>query len=297
LNNLSVKTTKQILIPNKNPNRFFAIDFFASLYQGSSPSFQFLASLSDPFQIYDNQQISPKPDALVVFENEIKEKVKGSIIGFYLNPDSYNQMEDKKHLMRKALQVVQDYQMGVYIETTSDLILNDFDLLRKIKEFAPVVITIPIGHTTDLVSEKIEGVNAVKFIDRIKLLRKCKDAGFITGILFKPLIPYINDSEDIILHIIDKAKDAFCDFIYPSFVISLEENQRKSFFELIDHDFPGLKNVYMDKFGMKKTWASPYQQNLKKQFVFACKKNKIAYGMKDIIQMIKPSKNEQFTLF
>jgi DNA repair photolyase len=297
LNNLSLKTTKQILIPNKNPNRFFAIDFFASLYLGSSPSFQFLASLSDPYQIYDNQPISPKSEALSVFEMEIKEKEKGSVIGFYLNPDPYNQMENEYHLMRKALQLILDYQMGVFIETTSDLIISDFDLLKKINKYAPVVITIPIGHTTDLVSEKMEGSKAIKFNDRIKLLRKCKDAGFITGILFKPLIPYMNDSEENILQIIDKATDAACDFIYPSFVITLEENQRKSFFDLIDHDFPGLRNVYMDKFGMKKTWSSPYQQNLKKQFVFACKKNKIAYGMKDIIQMIKPSKNEQFSLF
>lgn len=297
MSNSELKSTKQILFPNKQPHRFFAIDFFASLYQGSQLNFRYLASLSDPIQFYDESEIRPKANALAVVQAELQEKPEGSIIGFFQNPDPYNPIEKNQQLMRETLEIIYQKKLGVYIETSSDVIIRDFDLLKKIKSQAQVTIAIPISNSIDLMTEKLEGISASKFSDRIRLLHKCKEAGLLSGVLLKPIVPYMNDATENIMTIIDKAKDAGCDFIYPSFVITMDELQKNRFYELINKDFPGLKNIYMDRYGFKNSWSSPFQQNLKKEFVFACKKNKIKYGMKEIIFEIKPSKNEQFKLF
>jgi len=282
MKDLELKTTKQILFSNKLPNRFFAIDFWASLYQGSQYSFRYLASLADPIQIYDECLIQPKTNALSVLESELIDKPEGTIIGFYANPDPYHPIEKDNHLMNCALEIILRLKLGIYIETTSDLLLHDFEILKQIKANAPVIIAIPIANTLDLMTEKLEGPNTSKFSERIRLLRKCKDAGFISGVLLKPIVPYMNDALENILSIIEKAKDCGCDFIYPSFVITLENNQRNAFYDLINKDFPGLKNIYMDRYGVKNSWTSPFQQNLKKEFVFACKKYLFCFIICDI---------------
>ncbi|MBU1144281.1 MAG: hypothetical protein KJ971_00290 [Firmicutes bacterium] len=293
---LSDGHVKQILVPNKNPHRFFGIDFFASLYQGSNPIFQYFGTPMDSFQVFDSSTITPKQNGIEVFTLEIRSKIPGMVIGFYQNPDPYHALEEEFHLMSKALEILSKQEIGVYIETTNDLILRDLPILQKINEKAPVVVVIPFGQINDLILHKIEP-NSPTFSQRLKLLHKLSSSGITTGILLKPIIPFINDSDENITTIIEKGRDAGASFIYPSFGISLEKNQRKDFYNLIDHEFPGLKNVCMDVFGSKKIWISTNASQLKKTFVFECKKKRMFYGMKDIVELIKPSSTVQIKLF
>lgn len=291
------KRTKQILIPNKNPNRSFGIDFFASLYDGSYPYYKYFASLMDFEQVFSSDSLSSKPGGLEVFVNEISKLNPGMIVAFYQNPDPYNVLEEKEQQMIKALNAVKEHKLGVFIETSSVLLERDFDILKEIHKQAPVVIAIPFTHQNDPLTHTFEGNDATKVTERLKLVNKAKQAGFIVGALLKPIIPYINDSEETWVPLIDSLSKYSVDFIYPNFVLSVSENQRQNFFELVNHSFPGLKNIYMDKYGIKKTWSSPNAGVLKKEIVFACKKYKIKFGMKEIVEEISPKVVEQFKLF
>lgn len=291
------KRTKQILIPNKNPNRSFGIDFFASLYEGSYPYYKYFASLMDFEQVFSGDVITSKPGGLEAFINDISKLNPGMIVAFYQNPDPYNHVEEKEQRMIKALNAVKDHKLGIFIETSSLLVERDFDILKEINKQAPVVLAVPFTHQFDPLTLTFEGSNATKVSERLKLVHKAKQAGFVVGALFKPIIPYINDSEDIWVPLIDSLSKFEIDFIYPNFVLSVSEVQRQNFFDLVNHSFPGLKNIYMDKYGSKKTWSSPNAGVLKKEIVFSCKKYKIKFGMKDIVEQINPKIIEQFKLF
>jgi len=294
---VELKKTKQILIPNKYPTRFFAIDFFANLYEGSHPTYQFYGSLSDPYQSFQPGDIIPKENGLEVIQKELLFVSQKNLIGFYQNPDPYNDSEKETLSMKRALEVIRVTDLGVFIETTSDLILRDLSILQEIAQKSPVVIAIPIGNTIDTIQERFEGKGYVNYHNRIKLLHKLKDAGLVAGVIMKPMIPYVNDTPENILQIVEDVSLAGGDFIYPSFVLALDESQRNAFYHLLDEYFPGLKNVFTDKYGSKKTWTSAKLASLKKEFVFECKKRKIAFGMKDITNLYKPSSTEQFRLF
>lgn len=295
--NLENRTTKQILIPNKYPNRFFAIDFFANLYEGSHPTYQYYASFSDPYQTFDSSEVVEKDKGLEVIQKELLFVSSRNLIGFYQNPDPYNEIEKESLSMKRALEVIRVTGLGVFIETTSDLILRDLSILQEINQVSPVVIAIPIGNTIDTIQERFEGKGYVNYHNRIKLLHKLKEAGLTAGVILKPVIPFVNDTMENILQIVEDVSSASGDFIYPSFVLSLDQPQRTAFYQLLDQYFPGLKNVFTDKFGSKRTWTSAKLATLKKEFVFACKKKKIAFGMKEITGLYKPNNTEQFRLF
>ncbi len=291
------KKIKQILIPNKNPNRFFGIDYFASLYDGSDFVYRYYASLMDQRQTFSNNLLASKLGGLEVFEKEIMNIQKGSIIGFCVNPDPYNLEEKSLNLMHQALEMIKKYQLGVFIETSSNLILRDLEIIKEISKNAPAVVAIVLSHTKDPLTKTFEGDHASTYHERLKLIHKLKNEGLKVGALIKPVIPFINDSEEIINEIVNSLVPLNIDFIYPNFVLSISDEQRLNFIQLVNQSFPGLKNLYMDRFGIKRTWTSTNQQTLKKEFVFACKKNKIRFGMKEIVEFIHPNTFEQFSLF
>jgi DNA repair photolyase len=131
---------------------------------------------------------------------------------------------------------------------------------------------------------------------KMRLIQKVNQEKIPVGVILKPIIPFVNDIENNILEIIEKSKSAGAAFIYPSFGITLSPTQRQAFMELITRELPGLRNILMDQFGLKKSWASTEQKQLKKAFVINMKKNKLPFGMKDIIGSTKET-NVQLKLF
>lgn len=287
---------KRILSPSKSPQRYFGVDFFACLFHGSHPGRQYLASLADVDQTFRNEAIEPKTDILFLFKQELSLKAEGSIIGFYQNPDAYDKSLKPIGFMRQILEIILEKNMGLYLETSSDLVLNDLDLLKKIYEKAPVAITIPIAFANDLVQEKMDFFEP-DFTHKLRLMHKLRHENIPVGAIMKPIIPFINDNEENVRDILLKTKEAGASFVYPTFGIVLFEEQRAKFHELIDNEYPGLKNIFMDTYGNKKSLASMNSGKLKKAFVFEAKKLRIPFGMKDIVKSINPLVETQLKLF
>jgi len=288
---------KWILTPCKNPLKYFGIDFFASLFHGSHPGREYYASLADIDQTYHHDEaVTVKTDVAFLFRQELQYKAEGSLIGFYQNPDPYSKQLMPTDFMREILVAIIDKHMGVFIETSSDQILNDIDLLKKIGETAPVAVMVPIGFSIDLIQKKIERFEP-DMAHKLKLIHKLAQEQIPVGVIMKPVIPFINDTESNVVDILNKVKEAGARFVYPTFGIVLMDKQRNKFYQLIDNEFPGLKNIYMDTFGNRKSLASPNSGKLKKAFVIEAKKLKLIFGMKDIVKSIKPAGETQLKLF
>ncbi len=287
---------KRILSPSKSPQRYFGVDFFACLFHGSHPGRQFLASIADIDQTYRNEPLIPKTDVIFLFKQELSLKAEGSIIGFYQNPDVYDKSIDKDDFMREILQIILEKNMGLYLETSSDRILRDIDILKKIHEKASVIITVPIAFSNDIVQEKMDFYEP-DFTHKLRLIHKLSHETIPVGVIMKPIIPFVNDNEENVREILLKTKDAGALFVYPTFGIMIFEDQRERFLGLIDKEYPGLKNIFMDTYGNKKSLASMDSNKLKKAFVFEAKKQKVPFGMKDIVKSIKPQSETQLKLF
>jgi DNA repair photolyase len=288
--------TRQVLYPAKASNRWFGIDFHADLYQGCPHGCIYcdLRNLCDPSA--DPTEITYKTNVIDVLGTELPSLPKNSIVSLGSYADPYNAAEEELHLTRQALGLIHVNGLGVALTTKSDRILRDVDLLKKIALHSPVVVMFPVSPFTDVISQKIEP-HAPKPSDRFKTMTKLTQEGLLVGIKMMPTIPFINDTEANVLNLIRAGKAAGVRFIYPSFGVTLQDRQRTHFFGMLEKEFPGLRNIYMDTFGLKTSCISIHAPKLKKAFVIECKKQKILYGMNEIVHLIRPEKNVQMKLF
>ena len=287
---------KQLLVRVKDSHRWFGVDYNLNLYRGCVHGCIYCDSRSECYHNDPFETIKYKENAIPILVQECQSKPKHQLIAFGSMSDPYNPLEKKLELTKKALDVLNQYQMGALIITKSDLIVRDLEILLAIQQHSPVAVLFTITTDSEPLQKKLEpSVSTTS--ERLKAIKKISDHGIQCGVLMMPILPFINDTEANVLAIIQRSKEAGASFIYPSFGVTLRDQQRQYFFSMLDREFPGLKNVYMDTFGYRYSAQSIHSSLLKKTFLFECRKQKLLVGMKDIVQFIKPQKQEQLRLF
>jgi len=263
-----------------------------NIYKGCNQGCIYCDSRSSCYQIKEFDRIKPKQDAPSKIEAELKDKRKKCVISMGGMSDPYNHLEEDLLYTRKALQSILKYDHGVSIITKSVRVLRDVDLLQEINQKNPVSIGITITTGEDRLQSRIER-NISSSSDRFKAIKKMRENDLYAGVLMMPLLPFINDTIENITSIIEQAHKADAKYIYPSFGVTLRDNQRLYFFEKIG---PELTKKYIDTFGESYMCASPNQKELKKHFTTLCEKYGILYKMKDIVKATKNHvKKQQLT--
>jgi DNA repair photolyase len=281
----------KVLTPNKNKSKFFGVDYFLNLYDGSLETFRYFASSIDELMIFRDEMVSFNQAKYQMFQNGLYSLEPGKIIGIFQNPDIYESLDSINFI----LEDLKKFNMGLFIETNSDKILNDLDYLKNFIETNSLLIGIPVYSYAPI---ELSIFNQKATMDaQIKTIHKLKEAGLNVGIIFKPLIPRVNDDLDNLKRIIDKAENLGIDFIYPSFTLYFDSYKIKNFYDIIEKERPELKNYYFDNFGWKYSWESQNLSELKKILVFDSKKSKIKYAMKDIIDLYRDDSYTQLKLF
>lgn len=288
---------KSIISNYKENNEWFGGNYNMNIYKGCCHGCIYCDSRSDCYGIEDFDRVRVKENSINSVEKDLKSKRKKGVVSTGAMSDPYNPFEEKLLLTRKALELIDKYNYGAAIDTKSDLITRDIDVLKRIKEHSPVLCKITITTADDELSKKIEP-NVSLSSERFKAIKELSDAGIYTGILLMPILPFINDTEENIISIVRKAKENGAKFIYPAFGVTLRSNQRMHFFDKLDKEFPKIKERYIREFQNNYMCSSPKGRELYKIFTEECRKLGIIYKMKDIIEDYKKLyKNEQISLF
>ncbi|MGE4378598.1 MAG: hypothetical protein AB7E16_01640 [Candidatus Izemoplasmatales bacterium] len=279
------------LTPNKNKSKFFGVDYFANVYDGSKQTFKYFGSSIDELMIFRDEMVSFNKAKFANFEVEASALEENSIIGFFQNPDIYSDLKS----ISPILEVLDRYNLGLFIETNSENILNDLDILKEFSLKHPLLIAITINSYQYINISFFDKMDNLESMN--KIIRKLADKDLNVGIIFKPMIPRINDEVVELKKIIEKSDSLGVKFIYPSFTLYFDSFKIKNFYDIIEKERPDLRNFYFDKFGFKYSWESQNLNELKKVLVFDSKKNKIKYAMKDIIDLYKNDSYTQLKLF
>ncbi|MBU5439021.1 radical SAM protein [Tissierella sp. MSJ-40] len=288
---------KNIIIPKKDPSRWFGINYNMNIYRGCSHNCIYCDSRSECYQINNFNEIVAKEDALLIIERELKSKRKTGIVGTGAMSDPYNPMERKHRLTKGALELINKYGFGINIITKSDLIVRDIDLLRKINIHSPVCIGITITAANDELSSKIEP-DSPRSSERFLAIKELSDHRIYTGVLMMPILPFISDSEENIISIVRKGVECGAKFIYPWFGVTLRLGQREYFYNELDKEFPGIKERYKKSYGNSYECLSHNHKKLWELFIRECNNYRIDYKMSDIIKNYKQNVQiKQMSLF
>ncbi len=201
-------------------------------------------------------------------------------------------------MTREALKLILKYGFGVSIDTKSDLILRDLDILKEIALKNSVIIKVSITTFDDTLAKKLEP-KVISSSRRFALVKELNLNGIYTGILMHPILPFLTDSEENVTNIIEMGKEALTKFIYTKMGMTLRTNQRDYYYAALDQLYPGLKEDYMAVYGKRFVCNTLHYRHLMELFLNKCSEYHILTDMDAIIadyKVVVP-RNEQISLF
>lgn len=289
---------KTILSKVKYGNEWYGVDYNMNLYRGCPHRCIYCDSRSNCYHIDNFDIVRGKENLLYILEQELIKKREKGVIGIGSMSDTYNPLEKEYEQTRGALKLISKYEFGVSIDTKSDLILRDIDLLKEINSKNNVIIKFTITTPNDELSKIIEP-NVCVSSARLKAIKELSKNGIFVGIMMNPVLPFITDNEEDIKKLVRLAYDNGAKFIHTYMGMTLRENQRDYYFDKLDNHFAGLKKKYIEYYGYRYNCIVPNHKKLYQVFIKECCKYGILYNMSDIINAYKKEKkfNEQITLF
>lgn len=252
---------KSILSPHNGMN----------IYRGCQHGCIYCDARSQCYQMnHVFEDIGVKENAIELLEAALRSKRKPCMIGTGGMSDPYIPLESQLRLTRKSLEIIDKYGFGVAVQTKSDRILRDLDLLRSINNRTKAVVQMTLTTYDEKLCRLIEpGVCTTA--QRVAALKQFKDAGIPTVVWLCPVLPFINDTEENIRGILDYCIDAGVKGIINfGMGVTLRDGDREYFYAQLDRKFPGLKERYIRAYGNAYEVPSPKNYELMKMFHNVC---------------------------
>lgn len=258
-----------------------------NLYRGCQHGCIYCDARSTCYQInHIFEDIEVKQNALELLEQALRGKRKRCMIGTGGMTDPYIPLELELEYTRKSLELIEQYGYGVAIQTKSDRILRDLDLLQKINNKTKSVVQMTFTTYDEELCKKIEP-NVCTTKARFEALKKLQDAGIPTVVWLSPILPFINDTEENILGILDYCVEAgVFGIICFGMGVTLREGDREYFYRQLDRHFPGMKARYIETFGNKYEVNSPRNTELMKLFHEKCEQYGILHDNNAIFKYL-----------
>lgn len=291
-------TAKHLLHRNKS-TEWFGTDHTMNIYRGCCHGCLYCDSRSTCYQNPDFDTVKAKADALRILRDDLARKAQPAFIGMGAMSDPYNPFERELLLTRHALELIDAYQCGVTAATKSDLIARDIDLYQSIQSHSPVICKITITTTDDALAAKLEP-GAPPPSRRLAALEQLSAAGVFSGVLLMPVLPFLEDNEENIRSVVERAANAGAKFVYGAMGVTMRDGQREYFLQQLDHVFPGqgLGEKYWKRYGSRYQCASPKARMLWEAFTQKCQELGLLYEMKHIISAATRSYGDrQLTFF
>ena len=222
-----------------------------NLYRGCTHGCIYCDSRSACYQMkHDFEDIEVKQNAPQLLEEALSRKRARCMIGTGAMCDPYMHCEEQLGLTRQCLEIIDRYGFGLAIQTKSDRILRDLDLLRSIHSRAKCVVQMTLTTFDEALCRVLEP-NVCTTRRRFETLEILRENRIPTVVWLCPLLPWINDTEENLRGILEYCFRAQVKgVIHFGVGLSLRDGDREYFYSALDRNFPGLKQKYTQKYGL-----------------------------------------------
>lgn len=259
-----------------------------NLYRGCTHGCIYCDSRSDCYQMeHAFEDIEVKENAPALLEAALRRKRKPCMIGTGAMCDPYMPCEETLRLTRQCLEIIDRYGFGLAIQTKSDRILRDLDLLTRMNETAKCVAELTLT-TFDEELCKILEPNVCTTRRRYEVLKTFHENGVPTVVWLSPVLPFINDTEENLCGILEYCFDAgVAGILCFGIGTTLRNGDREYFYAALDRHFPGMKRRYIEKFGNAYECASDNSAALMRLFHDACEKRGVMHDPGEIFAYLQ----------
>lgn len=244
-----------------------------NLYRGCQHGCIYCDARSKCYQIdHIFEDIAVKGNALELLEQALKSKRKKCMIGTGSMSDPYMPLESQLEMTRRALLLIARYGFGATVQTKSDLVVRDLDVLEQINRRTKAVVQMSLTCFDEELSRFLEP-NVVNTQARVAALEKIQRTGVPSVVWMCPILPFLTDTEENIRGIVEAcAGTGVKGIIQFGAGLTLREGNREYFYAKLDSRFPGLKERYIQTYGNAYEIPSPRQSQLMKLFHELCER-------------------------
>lgn len=269
-----------------------------NIYRGCTHGCIYCDSRSTCYQFtHAFEDIEVKKNAPGLLEQALKSKRSKCMIGTGSMSDPYMHCETELRMTRKCLEIIEKHGFGLAIQTKSDRILEDIDLLDSINRKAKCVVQITLTTYDEKLCSILEP-NVCNTQKRIGVLEEMQKRGIPTVVWLSPILPFINDTEENITRILEECvRTGVKGIICFGMGVTLREGDREYFYEALDKHFPGMKERYINTYGNAYEVTSPDNARLMNIFRKTCKDNGIMSDPDECFRYLNDLPDRQMSIF
>ncbi|ADZ08758.1 Radical SAM domain protein [Methanobacterium lacus] len=213
-------TVKTILNNSKKRDDWFLGRYTLNTYAGCSMACIYCYTRGSKYGGDHGSVVSAKLNAVPVLKKQLKNCIRRNerdIILFGSAADPYSTVEKDLNLTREVLGIIKRYKFPTHILTKSKQIIRDLDIIKDIRDVAMVpddlvdklkngvIVSFSFSTLDEELAEIIEP-GAPSPLERLETMKEFSDAGFKTGIINMPILPFLSDSDEAIKSMVKTAK-------------------------------------------------------------------------------------------
>ena len=280
IDEISVKT---ILNKSKTRDDLFLGNYTLNPYAGCSIACIYCYTRGSKYGGNYGVDVSAKSNAVPMLKKQLKNSIRRNergiiILGSAAYP--YPPVETDLNLTREILGIIKRYKFPIHILTKSKLIIADMDILKEIKEVAilpgelegklddGIIISFSFSSLDEELTKIIEP-EAPMPVERLETMKKFSDAGFKTGIINMPTLPFLSDSDKEIETMVKSAKKYGADYIlYGGLTLygDAPGDCKTLYFNFLEENYPDLVKEYENLFNRSSSLSKHYQKDLAVRF-------------------------------
>jgi len=281
---------KSILNKHKKRDDWFLDDYSVNPYQGCSFNCVYCYTRGSKYGTHLAETLSVKSNAPELLERELSRRARRGEYGIIClaSQEGYLPVEEELRMTRRLLEIIRRHRFPVHIGTKSTLVLRDLDILKEIDRSAILpedlkqrlgrgaIISFSISTLNEKLAEIFEP-GAPTPRDRLETVRRCKEEGFLVGVNFIPVLPFLSDSDEQLEEMIKAAKDYGADYVLVG-SLTLYGEGKELFYEVLGRHFPELVPRYKRLFRIFFAPPREYQKKLEERSRMLCNKCGVRYG-------------------
>lgn len=269
-----------------------------NLYRGCTHGCAYCDSRSTCYHMdHAFDDVAVKANAPELLERILRRRRKPCMIGTGSMSDPYQPIERELGLTRRCLELIRDYGFGATVITKSDLVLRDINLLEDISRRTKAVVQVTLTIADDGLSRLVEP-DVCPSSRRFEVLCELRDCGIPTVVWMCPFLPWLTDTDENFLTLLDWCVEAKTRGIICYGVgMTLREGNREHYYAFLDRHFPGLSDQYRMTYGDAYAVTSPYNDRLMARFDEACERYDIIHRPDECFAYLAEFPERQTRLF
>lgn len=194
----------------------------------------------------------------------------GEIIGLTLG-EPYQLAEKQYRLTRQALEIFDAQKRSVLILTKSPLILKDLDLLKRLNTNGLAIVVTTIVTLIPKLHHQLEFQIPLPEA-RIAMIDTLRQNGIPSGFALNPIMPFLTDNKQDLLHLLKKTAEVKPDFIVWDYLWLPSIHHRQQIKNLLQKVDDALVAEYDALYQHKPQPSLAYRKSMDRFLIRSCQK-------------------------